>query len=135
MSAEFGITGLSLDHLKILACSAQFLNTSYSVTRLLLQQLNIYNSMDNCEINVLGRLLRRNLTRNMTRNSLAIFFSGDLEPSDFAEIMRVIAVSNIYIHVSTTTCFCNSKSLIIPSPGILMSSEGLDVRPQGGHIS
>jgi hypothetical protein len=86
---------LSLDHLKTLACSAQFLDTSYSVTRLRLQ-LNIENSTDNREIDVLGRLLGRNLTRNM--NSLAIFFSGDLEPSDFPEIMRVIAVSNIYIH-------------------------------------
>ena len=82
---------LSLDCLKTLGCPPQFLDRSYSLTRL---RLNFENSTDNEEIDVvLGRVLHRNLTRNM--KSLAIFLEQG--QSHFAEIMRVVAVSHIYI--------------------------------------
>jgi hypothetical protein len=83
---------LRLDHLKTLGCSPhwQFLDTSYSMTRL---RLNFENSTDNCEIDVLGRVLKRNLTKNM--KSLAIFLKQ--RQSHFSEIIRVIASSGIYV--------------------------------------
>ena len=81
---------LPLDYLKTLGCPPHFLDTSYSVTRL---RLNFENSTDNCEIDVLGRVLKRNLTRSM--KSLAIFLKQ--RQSHFAEIIRVIAINHIYI--------------------------------------
>ena len=81
---------LSLECLKTLGCPPQFLNTSYNVTRLC---LNFENSTDNSEIDVLGRVLHWNLTKNM--KSLSIFLrKGQYH---FPEIIRVIAVSHIYI--------------------------------------
>jgi hypothetical protein len=87
---EVFISQLSLDHLKTLGCPPQFLNTDYNVTRLC---LNFPNSTDDCEIDVLGRVLNRNLTRNM--KSLALFLNQ--EQSHFPEIIRAIAVTHIFI--------------------------------------
>ena len=81
---------LSFQCLKTLGCSPQFLNTSYSVTRL---RLDFKNSMDDCEIDELKRALDGNLTKNM--KSLAIFLNQ--RQSHFAEIIRVIAASHICI--------------------------------------
>jgi hypothetical protein len=89
---EMGVfkSQLCLDYLKSLGCPPQFLDTSYSMTRL---RLNFQNSTDNCEIDVLGRVLKRNFTKNM--KSLAIFLKQ--RQSHFPEIIRVIAFSHIYI--------------------------------------
>ena len=91
---EIGVfkSQLSLDCLKTLGCPPQFLDTSYSLTRL---RLNFGNSSDNCEIDILGRVLHRNLTRNMKSFKLAIFFNQ--EQSRFPEIIRAVAESHIYI--------------------------------------
>jgi hypothetical protein len=81
---------LRLDHLKTLGCPPQFLDTIYGMTRL---RLNFEYSTDNCEIDVLGRVLKRNVTKNM--KSLAIFLKQ--RQSHFPEIIRVIAFSRIYV--------------------------------------
>ena len=84
-------SSLPLHHLKTLGCPPQFLNQHYSVTRL---RLDLENSTDDdCEIDILGRVLKRNLTRNM--KSLAI--SLRQSQSHFPEIIRAIAVRHIYI--------------------------------------
>jgi hypothetical protein len=81
---------LSLDRLKTLGCPPQFLDTGYDMTRL---RLNFQNSTDDCEIDVLRRVLNRNLNRNM--KSLALFLNE--EQSHFPEIIRAVAVSHIFI--------------------------------------
>ena len=82
---------LPLYHLKTLGCPPQFLDQHYSVTRLRLDLENWTD--DDCEIDILGRMLKRNLTRNM--KSLAIFLRQS--QSHFPEIIRAIAVHHIYI--------------------------------------
>ena len=80
-----------LHHLKTLGCPPRFLDQSYSVTRL---RLDFENSTDDdCEIDFLGHVLKKNLTRNM--KSLAIFLRQSR--SHFPEIIRAIAVRHIYI--------------------------------------
>ena len=81
---------ISIKNLKSLGCPPQFLDTSYSMTRL---RLDFENSSNSCETEVLGQVLHRNLTRNM--KSLAIFLKQG--QSHFPEIIRIIAVSHIYI--------------------------------------
>ena len=84
---------LSLYHLKTLGCPPQFLDTSYSLTRLRLNFEKKTDASDNFEMRVLGRVLERNLTRNMMK-SLALFLRQ--RGSRFPEIIRVVAVSHIY---------------------------------------
>ena len=83
-----------LRHLNTLSCPARFLHVSYRVERL---RLDFENSTDDDdeyeEIDVLGRLLKRNLNRNM--KSLVMFFAQS--QTQFPEIIRVIAASRIYI--------------------------------------
>ena len=81
---------LPLHHLKTLDCSPQFLDESYSVTRL---RFDFENSTGGWEIDVLGRVLNKNLARNM--KSLTIFLRQS--QSHFPEIIRAIAVGRIYI--------------------------------------
>ena len=81
---------ISLKNLKSLGCPPQFLDTRYSMTRL---RLDFKSSSNNCEIDILERVLHRNITRNM--KSLALFLQEGR--SHFPEIIRVIAVSHIYI--------------------------------------
>ena len=81
---------LSLDRLETLGCPLQFFDREYSLARL---WLNFDNSTDDCEIDVLKRVLNKDLTLNM--KSLALFLRQ--EQSHFAEIMRVIAGRNTYI--------------------------------------
>ena len=81
---------ISLKNLKNLDCSPQFLDITYRMTRL---RLGFQNSSNDCEINVLGRVLRRNLAKDM--KSLAIFLKQG--QSHFPEIIRAIAASHIYI--------------------------------------
>ena len=71
--------------LKTLACLPQVLN-KYGMRRL---RLNFENSLDSCEIDVLGHVLRYS---KKTR-SLAIFLKQN--QSHFSEIIRVIALSHI----------------------------------------
>ena len=84
------LSQVSLNCLRTLGCPPQFLDTEYNLGRL---RLNFDNSTDNRKIDVLGRVLNRNLTRNM--KSLVIILKQ--EQSYFAEIIRAIAVSDIYI--------------------------------------
>ena len=79
-----------LRHLKTLSCPPQFLDTSYSITRL---RLDFEDSTYECEIDALGLVLCRNFSGNM--KSLVI--SLNQSQSHFPEIIRVIAFSNIYI--------------------------------------
>ena len=81
---------LSLDRLETLGCPPQFFDREYSLARL---WLNFDNSTDDCEIDVLKRVLNKDLTLNI--KSLALFLRQ--EQSHFAEIMRVIAGRNTYI--------------------------------------
>ena len=84
----FGL--LPVHHAKSLGWPPQFLDKSYSMTRL---RLDFVNSTNKCEIDVLGDVLDRNITRNI--KNLAIFL--EQRQSHFPEIIRVIAVSHIYI--------------------------------------
>ena len=81
---------LSLHHLKTLGCPPQFLDASYSVTRI---RLDFENSTNGREIDILGRALDRNLTRNMKSLVLLLMQSR----SHFPEIIRTIAVGRICI--------------------------------------
>jgi hypothetical protein len=82
----------SLSELKTLGCPPQFFNPGqdYSLMRL---RLDFDDSTDDCELDILGRVLRRNINRSM--KSLSIFLNQS--QSHFPEIMRVIAVSHLYI--------------------------------------
>ena len=69
-----------------------FLQRDFSAN-LFVNGCNFDNSTDDCEIDVLKRVLNKDLTLNM--KSLALFLRQ--EQSHFAEIMRVIAGRNTYI--------------------------------------
>lgn len=98
--------GLPLAFLKALGCPPQFLNTSYSLTRLRLNFANVMESppfrkLEFSAIEELGRVLDGNLTRQM--KSLALFLWEKV--SHFSEIIRVIASSHIYIqHLEIHQC-------------------------------